>query len=79
MGNGGNDREKKYIFMIPVHDLNANTLIPIIKKYFLPGTRIYFEEWASYSSIPSTTFQHLTVNHSIIYANPVTGVHTQTV
>ena len=76
---GGIDRETKDIFMIPVHDRKANTLIPIIEKYILPGTSIYSYEWASYSSIPSTTFQHLTVNHSLSFVNPVTGVHTQTV
>ena len=65
--------------MIPVHDRKANTLIPIIEEYILPGTSIYSDEWASYSSIPSTTFQHLTVNYSISFINPVTGVHTQTV
>ena len=76
---GGIDRETKDTFMIPVHDRTAATLIPIIQQYILPGTTIHSDEWASYNLIPPSTFQHLTVNHSINFVNPTTGVHTQTV
>ena len=76
---GGIDVDTKDIFMIPVQNRTAATLVPLIEQYILPGTTIHSDEWASYNLIPSTTFQHLTVNHSIDFVNPTTGVHTQTI
>ncbi|KAI6648543.1 hypothetical protein LOD99_8023 [Oopsacas minuta] len=76
---GGIDRETKDIFMIPVQDRSAATLVPLIQRYILPGTTILSGEWASYNSIPAASFQHLTVNHSLNFVDPTTGVHTQTV
>ena len=76
---GGIDRDTKEVFMIPVHDRSAATLIPIIVKYVLPGTTILSDEWASYHNIPAATFAHLTVNHSLHFVDPTTGVHTQTI
>ena len=73
---GGIDVDTKDIFMILVQNRTAATLVPLIEQYILPGT---CDEWASYNLISSTTFQHLTVNHSIHFVNPTTGVHTQTI
>ena len=72
---GGIDRDTNEIFMVPVEDRSAATLIPII----LPGSTIYSDEWASYNAIPPAEFQHLTVNHSINFVNPITQVHTQNI
>ncbi|KAI6651236.1 hypothetical protein LOD99_5383 [Oopsacas minuta] len=76
---GGIDGETKDVFMIPVQDRSAATLVPLIQRYIFPGTAILSDEWASCNSIPTASFQHLTVNHSLNFVDPTTGVHTQTV
>ena len=76
---GGIDVDTKDIFMIPVQNQTAATLRPLIEQYILPGTTVHSDEWASYNLIPSTTFQHPTVNHGIDFVNTTTGVHTQTI
>lgn len=58
---GGIERETKKCFFEVVEDRSANTLIPIIKKYILPGTTILSDCWKAYSSIESEGYQHLTV------------------
>ena len=63
--------------MVPCRD--AATLLPIIQQHVRPGTIIWSDEWAAYrrvQQLPAVT-QHATVNHSIEFVNPVTGVHTQ--
>ena len=57
----------------------CTTLLPIIQQHVRPGTIIWGDEWAAYrrvQQLPAVT-QHATVNHSIEFVNPVTGVHTQ--
>lgn len=61
----GIERETKKGFFEVVEDRSANTLIPIINKYILPGTTILSDCWKAYSSIESDGYQQLTVNHSI--------------
>lgn len=76
---GGIERETKKCFFEVVEDRSANTLIPIIKKYILPGTTILSDCWKAYSSIESEGYQHLTVNHSIEFKNKETGACTNTI
>ena len=64
---------------IRVHANGGATLLPLIRAHAAPGTIIHSDEWASYSQI-ATRFPHLqhhTVNHSVEFVNPTTGVHTQ--
>lgn len=76
---GGIERETKKCFFEVVEDRSANTLIPIIKKYILPGTTILSDCWKAYSSIESEGYKHLTVNHSIEFKNKETGACTNTI
>ena len=64
-----------------VPDRSAATLQSIIQQYVAPGTIVWSDEWAAYDSVSSlpNVAQHDTVNHSIEFVNPTTGVHTQNV
>ena len=63
--------------LVPRRD--AATLLPIINQHVRPGTIIWSDEWAAYrrvQQLPQVS-QHGTVNHSIQFVDPATGVHTQ--
>ena len=55
---------------------SAATLNPIILEYVLPGTSIYSDQWAAYRNLNQLGFAHGTVNHSVNFKDPTTGVHT---
>ena len=60
---------------------DAATLLPIIQQHVRPGTIIWSDQWAAYNRVQhlASVAQHETVNHSIEFVNPTTGVHTQNV
>jgi transposase-like protein len=66
-------------FVIPVEDRSANTLIPIILDNIEDGTTIYSDCWKAYDCLEDKGFKHLSVNHSLHFKDPETGVHTNTV
>jgi len=64
-------------FMTLVKDRSAKTLLPIIKKHIREGSVVYTDCWAAYNNIKSIGLDHETVNHSLHFVNPESGVHTQ--
>ncbi len=59
---------------------DANTLLPIIQRIVRPGSFIYSDEWRAYRNIQTLLgLQHKTVNYSLHFVDPVTGVHTQAI
>ena len=79
---GGWCRETKESFMYTVPDHSAATLLPIIQTAIRPGTTIMSDLWRAYGGIVAIQgmgFNHLTVNHSLNFVDPLTGVHTQSV
>lgn len=68
-------------YMEVVSKRTAATLLPIIQAHTAPGTIIHSDQWASYNQVGSlpTVSSHATVNHSLTFVDPVTGVHTQNV
>lgn len=60
----------------PENKRDAETLIPLIQKHVAPGTTIYSDCWKAYGGLQELNYHHLTVNHSINFKDPETGVHT---
>ncbi|KCZ80334.1 hypothetical protein H312_02271, partial [Anncaliia algerae PRA339] len=75
------ERNSKKCVLLPVPDRSANTLIPLINQYILPGSTIISDCWTSYNRIEENdTFSHLTVNHSYNFLNPEDNlIHTQNI
>ena len=65
-------------FFITVQDRSAATLIPLIKKWILPGTRILSDCWKAYSSLVEEGYDHEMVSHSIEFVSD-TGIHTNNI
>ena len=62
-------------------DRTAATLLPILQQHLRSGTRVHSDQWRVYDRVqqlPSVTV-HNTVNHSLNFVEPGTGVHTQNV
>lgn len=62
---GGYDSTEKKSFFVIVIDRKSETLLPIIKKYILPGTTIISDGWKVYYKVGSEGYEHLTVKHSL--------------
>ena len=76
---GGIERENKKLFLTTVPDRSSATLIPIIKKFILPGTKIISDCWKSYDCLRTEGYVHGTVNHLVEFVNSVAGDHTNTI
>ena len=67
-------------FMQIVERRNAETLLPIIQRHVRLGTLVYSDQWAAYNNVGNIPgLQHQTVNHSLFFVDPITGVHTQNI
>ena len=57
---------------------DAATLLGIIQRQVQPGSILHTEQWAAYRQLQRQLgLNHITVNHSLHFVDPVTGVHTQ--
>ena len=77
---GGVDRDTGDCFLLPCPDnkRDAATLLPLISRWILPGSVVYTDEWAAYNGLTAAGYTHDSVNHSIQFVDPATGVHTNT-
>jgi len=76
----GIDTRISEAFLVEVLQRNTATLLPVLQQHVLPGTTIWSDQWAAYRHIPQVTgLPHQTVNHSLHFVNPGTGVNTNTV
>ena len=76
---GGIERDNpERSLLVCIADRTAATLIPLIKQYIKPGTRILSDRLQSYNQLEKEGFVHETVNHSIEFVSE-NDVHTQTI
>lgn len=78
---GGVERTpERRVFLVVVENRNAETMRDIITRHVRGGSIIYTDMWRGYNWIDdSDRYQHHTVNHSIHFRDPQTGVHTNTI
>ena len=76
---GAIERDSRKSFYIPADKRDAATLVIIIKEWILPGTTIISDCWKAYARLNNEGFTHLTVNHSLNFVDPETGVHDQNI
>ena len=60
----------------PNNRRDHHTLLRLIKLYVTPGTTILTDKWICYSALPRHGIVHLVVNHSRVFVDPLTCVHT---
>ena len=77
---GGVDRDTGQCFLLPCpnNKRDAPTLLPLIYRWILPGSIVYTDEWGAYNDLTASGYTHESVNHSIQFVDPSTGVHTNT-
>ena len=72
---GGIDEESRECFIFPVDKRDENTLMPMIKKWILPGTTIVSDCWKAYTNLSINGYVHKSLNHSEEFVNE-DGDHT---
>ena len=79
---GGRERtEDRRMFAIRVDDRSAETLLDIIVRYVRPGSIVYTDCWKGYKTdgLLEAGMLHSTVNHSLHFKDPITGVCTNSI
>ncbi|KAH7715453.1 hypothetical protein AAVH_17159 [Aphelenchoides avenae] len=78
---GGICRESRRRFAVCVPDRTACVLLPVIKRWIRPGTKIISDGWKAYQGLANDPdYEWAWVNHSKNFLNPDNPeVHTQTI
>lgn len=65
------DTKTNYYRVILVENREATTLVNIIKKHVIVGSKIHTDYCKSYSSVNAEGYIHETVNHSVEFVGKV--------
>ena len=76
---GGYEAETKKGFLVPVPARDQARLLLIIQQWVEPNTMLWRGMWAAYRSLPQLGFAHSTVNHTLNFVAPLTGILTNRV
>ena len=68
-------------YMEIVPNRSENTLLPIIRDHCHSGTIVWSDMWSAYNNVGmlAPVASHESVNHSVEFVDPSTGVHTQNI
>ena len=61
--------DKSKIFMVPVENRKAKTLLPLIEQWIQKGSIIHSDCFKSYNRLSKMGYTHVTVNHSKEFVN----------
>ena len=76
---GGYEAETQKGFLVPVPARDQATLLLIIQQWVEPNPTIWKDMWAAYRNLQQLGFAHSTVNHTLNFVAPLTGVTTNRV
>jgi transposase-like protein len=79
---GGVERTpERKMFAVAVQDRSAETLLDIVERWVHPGSLVYTDCWKGYKEdgLLDLEMHHSTVNRSLHFKDPETGVHTNTI
>ena len=76
---GGVERGSGRLFLVSVPDRTADTLEAIIHDRIEPATTVILDCWDAYRDLDLLGYTDRTVNHSLYFAHPYTGDHTNTI
>ena len=65
------------VYVVPIPDAKAATLMPIIRKKIQPDSIVYTDTFGSYSALDVSEFHHSRINHSKLFAdkqNHINGI-----
>ena len=80
---GGIERGSNRCFLVEVEQRDANTLLPLIEDWILPGTKIMSDGWRAYNNIDQIgggIYTHDVVIHQDNFVDPLDrSIHTQNI
>jgi transposase-like protein len=77
---GVEQNEERKFFVAVVDRRDQETIIDVLSRHVLPGSIVYTDCWRGYVGIEEAlNVSHQTVNHSLYFVDPNTGVHTQSI
>lgn len=71
--------DKRKIHLVVVENRNSTTLTKILVENVEKNSIIYSDSWKGYKNLKNHFLDHLKVNHSLNYKDPITMVHTNTI